>query len=381
MGGPHYSVSEVALSLILLVSAGLMMNSFLRLQRVGLGFNPRNLLTADIVLNGTKYWHNLPDIKKRVTPQGSVFFQQVLERVQALPGVTSAGLAHLAPPRYVQTRSFRIISEAAPPPQQEPRAGYNEVSSGYFRTLEMPLRQGRYLTEQDVETAPWVVVINEAMARRFFPNENPVGKQLQLRILGGGSGVNVAEDRPREIVGVVGNIRQWGFDADPSPMMYGSYRQHAWDYPGGFYLGHLWKDLIVRSSSDPMQLAPALQRDRCGSGPGPGGLRYSNDGRGSFAIAGGPALSNAIVWNFWRSGRCARSRGDLWHRLLSCHGADTRIRGSHRLRRAKGGCGEARRQWSVEDYRRGCAHWHRRVTRIDALDRAIPLWCANLPIP
>jgi putative ABC transport system permease protein len=168
-------------------------------------------------------------------------------------------VAHLAPPRYVQTRSFRTLGQAIAP-EQEPEAGYNEVSSGYFRALEIPLRQGRYLMPQDVESSPWVVVINETMARRFFPNENPLGKQLQLRILGGSSGVNVVEDRPREIVGVVGDIRQWGFEAEPRPVMYGSYRQHATDYPGGFYLGHLWKDLIIRSQSDPTRLAPALQK-------------------------------------------------------------------------------------------------------------------------
>jgi len=81
--------------LVLLVGAGLLMNSFLRLQRVDLGFNPRNVLTADIFLNGPKYWQQLPDIKKRVTPQGALFFQQVLERIQMLPGVVSACVTHL----------------------------------------------------------------------------------------------------------------------------------------------------------------------------------------------------------------------------------------------------------------------------------------------
>jgi putative ABC transport system permease protein len=216
-------VSEVALALVLLVGAGLMINSFLRLQRVDLGFNPKNVLTADIFLTGPKYWQHMGRDMKRVTPQGAVFFQQVLERVEALPGVVSASVSHFAPPRYVRTRSFKIVGRTAPATGQEPRAGYNEVSSGFFRTLELPLLKGRYLNEGDVEASPWVVVINETMARRFFSDEDPIGKHLHLTILGGSSALNVEEDRPRQIVGVVGDVRHFGLGADPYPVMYGSY--------------------------------------------------------------------------------------------------------------------------------------------------------------
>jgi putative ABC transport system permease protein len=251
--------SEVALALVLLVGAGLMINSFLRLQRVDLGFNPKNVLTADIFLTGPKYWQHAGGDMKRVTPQGAVFFQQVLERVEALPGVESAAVTHLAPPRGTQQRSIRILGQPASPSGQQPRASYSEVSPGFFRTLQIPLLKGRYLTDRDVEQSPWVVVINQTMARKFFPDEDPIGKQVQLAILGGSSGLNVEEDRPREIVGVVGDVRHFGFGGDLYPVMYGTYLQHGWEYPGGLYMSHLWKDVIIRAHSDPMALASAVQ--------------------------------------------------------------------------------------------------------------------------
>jgi len=253
-------VSQVALAVVLLVGAGLMMNSFLRLQRDDLGFNPKNVLRADIFLNGPQYWQQLPGDMKRVTPQGAVFFQQVLERIEALPGVVSASISHLAPPGRVLPRALRIVGRPAPPPGRQARAGYNEVSAGFFRTLQIPLLKGRHLTERDAEGSPWVIVINETMARRFFPNEDPIGKLVQVKILGSASNVTVDEDRPREIVGVVGDVRHFGFGAAPFPIMYGSYRQRVSDYPGGFYSGHLWKSITIRAVSDPLSLAAAVQK-------------------------------------------------------------------------------------------------------------------------
>jgi putative ABC transport system permease protein len=253
-------VAEVALALVLLVGAGLMINSFLRLQGVDPGFNPDNVLTAEILLAGPQYWQQLEGDMKRVTPQGAVFFQQTLERIETLPGVVSAGISTMAPPSWVPFRTFKIAGAPALPPRRQPRAGYCEVSPNYFRTLQIPLRKGRLLTERDVEGSPWVVVTNEAFAKRFFPDEDPIGKLLHLKILGGSSGISIDEDRPRQIVGVVGDVRQWGPRGDPFPIMYGSYRQHVWEYPGGLYSGHLWKNFVIRTASDPLKLIASVQR-------------------------------------------------------------------------------------------------------------------------
>jgi putative ABC transport system permease protein len=256
-------VSEVALGVVLLVGAGLLINSFLRLQKVNLGYNRKNVLRGDVLLAGSKYWHNTPGSPgsmKTVTPQGALFFQQVLERVQTVPGVVSAGISHLAPPGDVQQRSFRIIGKPVATPGQEPRAGFSEVSGSFFRTLEIPLVKGRYVADRDAEGSPWVVDINEAMARRFFPNEDPIGKMVQTTILSGQLNMNAEESRPREIVGVVGDVRHFGFGSDPFPIMYGSYHQHVSDYPGGYYIGHLWKSFVIRTKGDPMALVAPLQK-------------------------------------------------------------------------------------------------------------------------
>jgi putative ABC transport system permease protein len=134
------------------------------------------------------------------------------------------------------------------------------VGGAYFQSLEIPLRMGRYVNDRDAEGSPWVLNINETMAKRYFPNEEPLGKMVQLRILGDATGVNPEEDRPRQIVGVVGDVRQFGAGSEPSPVMYSSYRQHVMAYPGGLYLEHLWKSITVRTAGDPLGMVTSLQK-------------------------------------------------------------------------------------------------------------------------
>jgi putative ABC transport system permease protein len=252
-------VSEVALALVLLVGAGLMINSFLRLQRVDLGFNPDKLLTAEILLEGPKYWKGVGGDTKRVTPQGAIFYERLLERVRSLPGVRSADIISRLPSRSFWPVQFTILGRPAPAPDELPRADYNEISSGFFRTIGVPLLKGRYLTERDVEASPWVVIINEAMARQFFPDEDPIGKMLHMSIYHWSSGRIFQEEKPRQIVGVVSDVRQ-RLESDPAPAMYGPYRQHFWEYPSGRYEMHLGKNLVIRTGSEPMSLATAMRR-------------------------------------------------------------------------------------------------------------------------
>ena len=192
---------------------------------------------------------------KRVTPEGVRFFEQVMERIEALPGVLSVSTQG-----RVMPKPFRIIGQSAPPLRERPWVPYCEVSPGLFRTLEVPLLKGRLLTDEDIAESPWVVVINETMERRFFPEGDAIGQSVQLTIASGGAGLTIDEDRPREIVGVVGDIRHWGPRGDPPPVMYGSFRQHVWEYPGGHYLAHLWKDLVIRTAGEPGSLARQLQQ-------------------------------------------------------------------------------------------------------------------------
>ena len=255
-------VSEIALAIVLLVGAGLMLNSFIRMRKVDLGFNPTNVLSADLFLDGPKFWHNTPGkagLMKTITPEADVFYRQLLERIERMPGVVAAGISHLAPPGDIEGRTFRIIGRPAPSSGQEPGAGYDEVSAGFFRSLDIPLLKGRYVTERDDEASPWVVDINESLARRYFPHEDPLGKLVQTTMVGGPN-MTVQENRPREIVGIVGDVRHFGYGSDTHSIMYGSYHQHGADYPGGFYAYHTWKSITLRTAHDPMSLVAPLQK-------------------------------------------------------------------------------------------------------------------------
>jgi len=252
-------ISEVALAVVLLMGAGLLINSFVRLQNVDLGFNPKNVLKAEIYLDGPKFRTRVGNMKI-ITPQVDLFYQQLLDRLHALPGVLSAGISHAAPPGWVQLRPFRILGRPAPAAGQEPQAGYSDISADFFRSLDVPLVKGRYVTEADAEGSPWVVVVNEAMARKYFPNEDPIGKMVHTTIEGG-SNFKLEEDRPREIVGVVGNIKHYGaYATEPFPVMYGSYRQHGMTYPGGAYVVHNWNSITIRTASNPMNFVVPLQK-------------------------------------------------------------------------------------------------------------------------
>jgi len=250
-------VTEVALALVLLMGAGLMINSFIRLQNVDLGFDPKNILKAEVFLAGPKYWSDIGGDTKRVTPQADLFFQQMLERAERLPGVVSAGIGSLW---YMPRRPFRIAGSPPQAPKDQPQASFADVSPGYFRTMGIPLLKGRTLSDRDVAGAPWVVVVSESFARRHFPNEDPLGKLLYLTIRVDAVNRSMEEDRPREIVGVVGDVRYWGPTDEAPLVMYGSYLQHPWDYPGGFYSFHLWTKMMLRTATDPSSLIAAVQR-------------------------------------------------------------------------------------------------------------------------
>jgi putative ABC transport system permease protein len=240
------AVSEVALAMVLLVGTGLMINTMLRLRAVNPGFDTSNLLTMTIQLpEGGKYMERVPggDMEK-AKPAVTSFYRRLLERVSALPGVESVGSITGLPTHFSEGPTFVIMGHSAPSPDQRPRAGYNQVSPSFFRTLRIPLKKGRYLDDHDTDAAPWTVVVNEAFVRRFFPNEDPIGKQLRLRF----DPYPTEEDHPRQIVGVVGDIKHNGLGREAPPFMYASYLQQPAVYPGGAIVAHLWQDITVRTA-------------------------------------------------------------------------------------------------------------------------------------
>ncbi len=245
---------EIALAMVLLVGAGLMINSLLHLRAVDLGYNPRNLLIGSIQLTSSKYRDLLDGDKKRVTPQVDSFYQQVAERLQTVPGVLSAGMAS----SWMGPAQFKILGRPAPPAGGELQAAFFETNPGYFRAMQIPLLKGRNLTEQDDARVQWVVVVSESMARLHFPTEDPIGKMLQVEFRLAGLGI--LEPQPRQIVGVVRDVRHWGPNNDPPPTLYVPHLQHIWVSPSGISQRHLFRTIFIRTSSNPMNLASSLRQ-------------------------------------------------------------------------------------------------------------------------
>jgi len=241
-------ISEIALAMVLLVGAGLMINSLLRVLLPSPGFDAANVLTMAVNLPGNevKYVEKIPgEDTHRVSPKVTAFHQHLLERVAAMPGVESVGMISLIPPMGAGMRSFSILRHPAPSPENRPEGFFNEVSPSYFRAMKIPLKKGRYLEESDAESAPWAVVVSETLASRYFPNEDPIGQQILLRY----EPQQVDEERPRQIVGVVGEVKQIGMGG-LHPLLYESFLQQPEVFPGGSEVFQLWGSLVIRTTAN-----------------------------------------------------------------------------------------------------------------------------------
>ena len=202
-------VSEVAIAIVLLVGAGLLLRSFVRLLQVDPGFAKENLLALQVFMPRT---YDKPE-------QLTGFFDQSIEKIRSLPGVETAAV--IATPPFIvleQDANFNIVGRPAAPKGSEPSAFYAPVSSEYLNALSIPLKKGRFFTNFDKAGSPPVVVINETMARRYFPNEEPLGKRLVV-IFG--------REVTREIVGVVGDVLHNGLHVEPRAEMFVPHQQSA----------------------------------------------------------------------------------------------------------------------------------------------------------
>jgi len=239
-------ISEVALAMVLLVGAGLMINSELRMLLPSPGFDPVNVLTMTVLFpsTGGKYLEKNPGKPiERISPKVTVYHQQLMEGVSALPGVESVGMITMLPPLGSGGRTFSVVGH--PVRAERPFVGFNEVSPSYFRTMRIPLKKGRYFDERDTTNAPWVVIISETTANRYFPKEDPIGQQILLHYTFN----EVDEEQPRQIVGVVGEVKQAGMGG-LHPEIYESYLQQPEVYPGGSDDFHLGGTLVIRTVSD-----------------------------------------------------------------------------------------------------------------------------------
>jgi putative ABC transport system permease protein len=224
-------VSEVALALMLTIGAALLIKSFMNLQRVDPGFNPKSLLRVDVGLPRTRY----PERN-----QPAVFYKQLLDRVAALPGVQSAGAVSSLPLSGGGTDSGFAIEGRPPAEPGHPQvAWYSSVTPDYFRVMNIRLLRGRQLTEADSADARKVVMISETMVRRYFPDEDPLGKRL---VFGGGKDL-------REIVGIISDVKFFGLNLDARPSMY---FPHAQAPARGM-------SLVVRTQGDSLALTAAIR--------------------------------------------------------------------------------------------------------------------------
>jgi putative ABC transport system permease protein len=229
-------IAEVALAPVLLSGAGLLIKSFMRLESVNPGFNPRNALTFEISLPKMQY----PDDASIVR-----FNDEAQQRIARLPGVKAAGFSTILPLAGTNSDwSFAIegqpSNDKSPSPDEEKR----QVSPDYFRALETPLIKGRFFTDADNADAPPVMIVNQAFVKKFWPKADALGKRITF-------------DNPKKtpkwikIVGVVGDIHHFGLDLDPKPEMYVPFAQES-------YFTTIY---VVRSNQDPRTLVPAIQRE------------------------------------------------------------------------------------------------------------------------
>ena len=225
-------VVEVALALVLLVGAGLMVRSFTKLLQVNPGFEPNNVVAAQVFLPTTVY---------RQRPQIAQFFEDVIERLRGAPGVSAASAVSTLPMQAVAIASALPFSVEGrvPPETEDPRADVRMVAAGYFETMKIPLLEGRFLDDRDTADATRTAVINETMARRYFPDRSPVGQFIENP-----HGRN-------EVVGVVADVRNQGLDSEPKKQVYLPLRQNP--VPA--------MALVARTERDPLAFASTLRRE------------------------------------------------------------------------------------------------------------------------
>ncbi len=222
-------ISEIALAVVLLIGSGLMLKSFARLTSVDPGFNADRLLTMGVALQFARY----QDPVKQVS-----FFDQALERIRSLPGVIAAGACTSLPPTSIQQGSgFTIEGRPADRSGPPPSALYMPATPGYLEALGVPLVRGRTINAGDTAQAPGAVVINQTLAQRFFPGEDPVGHRMTV------DGVL------RTVVGIVGDAKYQGLGTEAGPQVYVPYAQSP--FPG--------MRIIVRTSVEPKSLAGAVR--------------------------------------------------------------------------------------------------------------------------
>jgi putative ABC transport system permease protein len=229
-------VGELAIAVILLVGAGLLIQSLWRLRQVSPGFNSQNILTFVVGVPQVKY----------PTEKQAQFYHDLVQRIESLPGVNSAS-STIPLPLSGELFSISFETEGRPvSPGDRPSADFFAIGLGYFKTLGIPQIKGRDFTERDDAKAPGVIIVNEAFARKFFPSEDPIGKRIK-------PGISTDENKPvmREIIGVVGDVRNRDLSSELRPGYFVPAAQLPFNQ----------MTMVVKTSTDPHSLITAVQRE------------------------------------------------------------------------------------------------------------------------
>ena len=226
-----FVVAEVALALVLLVGAGLLIRSFLHVLNTNPGFDAARTISMSVSLPGSRYREGLQRVQ---------FFRRLIERASGLPGVQSAGAVSFLPLAGAgAATSYEAVGQPPPPKGEEPVCDVRVATNGYFKALGIPLVRGRWFNEEDPNDLGSRVIVNEAMARRHWPNEDPVGKRIKI---------SWNDTREDEIIGVVGDVRHAGLETEPRAMTY-------WPHPR---FPSNTMTVTVRTAGDPLSIVNSV---------------------------------------------------------------------------------------------------------------------------
>jgi len=230
------AIAEISLAMVLLVAGGLLMRSFALVTSVNPGFDPKNVIEAEV---------SLPQFQYSTPQQWTAFSNELLARLHAQPGLRDSALAAPLPMDHQGEANlgFGIVGDPPLPPGKSTTADYATVSPDYFRVMRIPLLRGRLFSEQDSSSNPNVAIISEMLARRYFPNQDPLGRQM-------GFGFPPNSDVSRKIVGIVGDVRDVALSRKPGPMMYVPFAQAP------LYGG----EVVVRSSLSASSVAAGIRQ-------------------------------------------------------------------------------------------------------------------------
>jgi putative ABC transport system permease protein len=262
-----FVVVQVALAFVLVVAAGLMARTFGNLTRSDSGFDPRHVSATTFYLAGTEFAERIPgqDLVAIKAPVEE-FYTRLIHRVRSIPGVEAAGLVSRLPgapmttllrgkfvgPVDLAELPFTVVPPKGVSISEWPTAKYNMIGGGFFESMRIPLVRGRYISDADVEDSPWVAVISETAARRYWQGEDPIGQNIAVSRVDN-------TDRSRRIVGIVADVRQYGPSAQPSPEIYTSFRQQRSIAPGDYAHRRVGMTVVARGPN-PNAIAAAVYK-------------------------------------------------------------------------------------------------------------------------